>query len=64
MGHKHGQVHNSITLDKLSESDSKLYTKFVFVKEKITNTWKTHWSTKSNNLEDGASSVQVDILDT
>ena len=75
IGHKHDQVHNSITLHKLSESDSKLYTNFEFCEGKNHTHLKTYWSTKPSNLcwkkikekvymflEHGASSVQVDIL--
>ena len=42
IGHKHNQVHNSITLHKLSESDSKLYTNFEFCEGKNHTHLKTY----------------------
>jgi hypothetical protein len=63
----------------LSDNDSKLYINFEFCDGKAINNWETRWSIKSSNfcwpknnlrkvyvyfLKDGASSVQVGILNT
>ena len=50
LGGKHKQVDNSNIMQRLSESDSKIYINFEFCEGKIINISKTHLSTKPSNL--------------